>query len=100
MDRRSFVALTLLAVACSPSATTAGGIHVGTADPPESCDSIGKIKAYASNTENDDASVREKMRVQAESTGANYVRLDKLDGSNSLKEYTGTAYKCPPESLP
>src|SRR5512133_253507 len=99
MERPSFLALTLLAVACSPSATTAG-VRVETADPPESCESIGKIKAYASNTENDDASVREKMRVQAESTGANYVRLDKMGGSNSLNEYAGTAYKCPPDSLP
>lgn len=99
MERVSFVALTLLALACSPSAATSN-VRIGTADPPESCDSVSKIKAYASNTENDDASVREKMRVQAESRGANYVRLDKLDGGNSLKEYTGTAYKCPPESLP
>lgn len=102
MEQRAYVVLALLAVACSPSATTAGGngVRIGTADPPDSCDRVSKIKAYASNTENDDTTVREKMRVQAESTGANYVRLDKLDGSNSLKEYTGTAYKCPPESLP
>lgn len=98
--QRSFVALTLLAIACSSATAGGSNVRVGIADPPESCDSIGKVKAYASNTENDDATVREKMRVQAESRGANYVRLDKLDGSNTLKEYTGTVYKCPPESLP
>jgi hypothetical protein len=53
------------------------------------------ITASASNTGNDDARVREKLRDQAAASGANYVRLDKLNDTGTLKEYTGTAFKCP-----
>ena len=98
MKRCLYVALALLALECSPTAATAGGknVQVQKADPPRSCEEISVISVSASNTGNDDESVREKLRTQAEASGANYVRLDKLGGSNTLKEYTGTAYKCPP----
>jgi len=96
VERSLYVAFALMAFGCS--AATAGGknVRIERADPPESCEQISVITAYASNTGNDDESVREKLRTQAEASGANYVRLDKLGGSNTLKEYTGTAYKCPP----
>ena len=96
MKRYSFGVLALLAFGCSPAATTAGGnVRVETADPPPSCEQISIISASASNTENDVASVREQLRERAAARGANYVRLDKQDGSSTIKEYTGTAYKCP-----
>lgn len=100
MKRCSYLVVALLAIACSPSAATTSGVRVETADPPDACERTGKIKAYASNTDNDDATVRENMRAQAESTGANYVKLDKLESSDSQKRYTGTTYKCPPGTLP
>jgi ABC-type glycerol-3-phosphate transport system substrate-binding protein len=98
VKRCSFIALALLALACSSSAATAGAknVRIESADPPNTCESIGTITAYASNTGNDDETVRAKLRDQAAATGANYVRLDKLGGTRSLKEYSGTAYKCPP----
>ncbi len=96
MKRCSYCALALLALGCSPAATTAGGnVRIERADPPPSCEQISVISATASNTGNDDASVREKLRDRAAASGANYVRLDTLGGSNTIKEYTGTAYKCP-----
>jgi hypothetical protein len=95
--RNIYAACALLALGCSASAATAGGnVRVERADPPENCEQISVLSAYASNTGNDDESVREKLRNQAAISGANYVRLDKLGGSSSLKEYTGTAFKCPP----
>ena len=98
MKRCLYVALVLFAFGCSPSAATAGGknVQVQMADPPESCEQISVISASASNTGNDDKSAREKLRDRAAERGANYVRLDTLGGSSTLKEYTGTAYKCPP----
>ena len=92
------MALALFAFGCSPSAATAGGknVQVQMADPPESCEQISVISASASNTGNDDESAREKLRNRAAESGANYVRLDTLGGTSTLKEYTGTAYKCPP----
>lgn len=96
MERNIYVASALLTLGCSASAATAGGsVRIERAEPPESCEQISVITAYASNTGNDDESVREKLRNQAATNGANYVRLDKLGGSSTLKEYTGTAFKCP-----
>lgn len=99
MERCSFVALALLAFACSPSAATAGAknVRIGSSDPPDTCQTVGTITAYASNTGDDDEVVRAKLRDQAAANDANYVRLDKQGGTRSLKEYSGTAYKCPPE---
>ena len=96
VKRSLYVACAFLAFGCS--AATAGGknVRVERAEPPANCEQISVISAYASNTGNDDESVREKLRNQAAASGANYVRLDKLGGSNTLKEGTGTAYKCPP----
>ena len=96
VKRSLYVACAFLAFGCSSA--TAGGknVRVERAEPPANCEQISVISAYASNTGNDDESVREKLRNQAAASGANYVRLDKLGGSNTLKEYTGTAYKCPP----
>jgi hypothetical protein len=96
VERSLYVVFALLACGCS--AATAGGknVRIDRADPPASCEQISVITAYASNTGNDDESVREKLRNQAAASGANYVRLDKLEGSSTLKESTGTAYKCPP----
>jgi len=90
------VAIALLAFGCS--ATTAGGknVRVQKANPPNSCEEISIITASASNTGNDDQSARDQLRDRAAERGANYVRLDTLGGSSTIKEYTGTAYKCPP----
>ena len=95
MKRSLCVAFALLAFGCS--AANAGGknVRIERTDPPTSCEQISVITAYASNSGNDDERVREKLRNQAEVAGANYVRLDKLGGSSTLKEATGTAYKCP-----
>jgi hypothetical protein len=96
VKRYSFGVLALLTFECSPATTTAGGnVRVETADPPPSCEQLSVISASASNTGNDNASVREKLRERAAARGANYVRLDKQGGSSTIKEYTGTAYKCP-----
>lgn len=98
MERCSYEAFALLALGCSACAAATGGnnVRIESADPPESCEQISVISAYASNTGNDDESVRDKLRNQAAARGANYVRLDKLGGSSTLKQYTGTAFKCPP----
>jgi hypothetical protein len=102
MRRCLYAVLALVALGCSPTAATAGGknVQVRKADPPQSCEEISVISASASNTGNDDESVRDKLRYRAAQSGANYVRLDKLGGTSTLKEYTGTAYRCPPGALP
>lgn len=87
----------LLALACSPAASPSQTVKVGRNDPPPSCEQISVLSAYASNSDNDDLSVRQKLRERAAASGANYVRIDELNGTNSLKEYKGTAYRCPPE---
>jgi hypothetical protein len=89
------VVLVLSVFGCSSS--TAGGknVRIETADPPPSCEQISVITASGSNTGNDDATVREKLRERAAARDANYVRLDKLGGTSTLKEYTGTAFRCP-----
>ena len=98
MQRCLTVLLTLLALGCSPSATTAGAkaVRVEKADPPEACQQVSVITASASNSGNDDETVRASLRERAAARGANYVRLDQLGGTETIKEYTGTAYKCPP----
>ena len=95
MKRCSYSALALLALGCSPAATAGGNVRIGRADPPPSCEQVSVISATASNTGDDDESVRQNLRDRAAARGANYVRLDKLGGSSTIKEYTGTAYKCP-----
>jgi hypothetical protein len=95
VKRYSYGALALLAFGCSPAAATAGGVRIGRADPPPSCEQVSIISATASNTGDDDESVRQNLRARAAARGANYVRLDKLGDSGTIKEYTGTAYKCP-----
>ncbi len=94
MQRCVILVSALLGFACSPAAT-GGNVRVESADPPPSCEQISIITASGSNTGDDDATVRQKLRERAAARGANYVRLDKLGGSSTLKEYTGTAYRCP-----
>ena len=96
VKRCSYGALALLAIGCSPAATAGGNVRIERADPPPGCEQVSVISASASNTGDDDKSVRQNLRVRAAARGANYVRLDKLGDSSTIKEYTGTAYKCPP----
>jgi hypothetical protein len=93
VERSLTLSLALVALGCS----AAGGknVRIESADPPASCEQMSIITAWGSNTGNDDEAVREKLRDRASASGANYVRLDKLGGTSTLKEYTGTAYRCP-----
>ena len=96
VKRSLYVLFALLAFGCS--ASTAGGknVRIESADPPASCEQISVMTGYASSDGDNDEKAREKLRTQAAANGANYVRLDKLSGTSTVKEYTATAYKCPP----
>ncbi len=97
MRTSTFVAMLLpFALGCGAAVLTPGGAEVRLmkADPPGRCKDVGTITGQGFGDDDENAKIA--MRNAAAKRGANYVRLDSVEPSDSgPTRYAGTAFDCP-----
>jgi hypothetical protein len=87
-----FVCAASALAGCGVTLTDAGkGVQLMKSDPPGGCKEIGSLEGEG-NT--DVEAAKNDIRNKAAQKGANYVRMETIDGPY----VTGTAYQCPPGS--
>jgi hypothetical protein len=97
--KRSFLTLLVgsgLVVACGGGALTQAGaaVTLNKADPPSGCSEAGGVSGYTIGPEYQEKN-KNKLRNEAATKGANYVRLEQNDSDGNA---SGTAYRCPPSA--
>ncbi|MBI5544862.1 MAG: hypothetical protein HY901_13310 [Deltaproteobacteria bacterium] len=94
---RTVVVATVLGLAfgtlgCAGALTEAGArVKLVKADPPAECAEVGGVSAYRIGPDYHDK-LKNSLRNDAASKGANYVRLESLTSDGNA---AGTAYRCP-----